>query len=84
MTESELRQLHRYFGYPSVRRLFKILQRSGHNTEFRAIEHFTKYCHQYQINGKAPGRFKFTLKNDYDFNFEFIIDIMYLDGKPVL
>ena len=36
------------------------------------------------MNGKALGRFKFNLKNDYNFNFEVIIDVMYLDGKPVL
>jgi hypothetical protein len=36
------------------------------------------------MNGKSPGRFKFTLKDDYNFNFEIIIDIIYLDGKPVL
>jgi hypothetical protein len=36
------------------------------------------------MNGKSLGRFKFTLKNDYNFNFEIIIDVMYLDGKPIL
>jgi hypothetical protein len=33
---------------------------------------------------KSPGRFKFTLKDDYEFNYSIIIDVMYLDGKPVL
>src|SRR5271169_2397897 len=84
LTESELRRLHRRFGHPSVQRLFNILQRAGHDTEFQAIKHLTKYCHQCQMNGKSPGRFKFTLKDDYNFNFEIIIDIMYLNGKPVL
>jgi hypothetical protein len=36
------------------------------------------------MNGKSPGRFKFTLRDDYNFNFEVIIDVMYLDGKLVL
>jgi hypothetical protein len=36
------------------------------------------------MNGKSPERFKFTLKDDYNFNFEVIIDVMYLNGKPVL
>jgi hypothetical protein len=36
------------------------------------------------MNGKSPGRFKFILKDDYNFNFEVIIDVIYLDGKPVL
>jgi hypothetical protein len=36
------------------------------------------------MNDKSPRRFKFILKDDYNFNFEVIIDIIYLDGKPVL
>ena len=36
------------------------------------------------MNDKSLGRFKFTLKNDYNFNFEIIIDVIYLNGKPVL
>jgi hypothetical protein len=33
---------------------------------------------------KSLNRFKFTLKNDYKFNYIVIIDIMYLDSKLVL
>ena len=84
LTETELRQLHRRFGHPSVRRLSDLLLRAGHDVEVKMIEHLTKYCHQCQMNNKAPGRFKFTLKDDLDFNFEIIVDVMYLDGKPVL
>jgi hypothetical protein len=36
------------------------------------------------MNGKSPGRFKFILKDDYNFNFEIIIDVMYLNGKLIL
>ena len=36
------------------------------------------------MNSKAPGRFKFTLKDDLDFNSEIIVNVMYLDGKLVL
>ena len=36
------------------------------------------------MNDKALGRFKFNLKNDYNFNFEVIIDVIYLNSKPVL
>ena len=84
MTESELRRIHRRFRYLLVRRLFKILQRAGHDTEFKAIEYLIKYCHQCQMNSKALKRFKFILKDDYNFNFEIIIDVLYLDSKPVL
>jgi hypothetical protein len=33
---------------------------------------------------KSPNRFKFTLKDDYKFNYTVIIDVIYLNGKPVL
>jgi hypothetical protein len=36
------------------------------------------------MNGKSLKRFKFILKDDYNFNFEIIIDIIYLDGKLIL
>jgi hypothetical protein len=84
LTESELRQLHRRFGHPSVRRLSRVLQRAGHEADTKYIKYLTKYCHQCQMNGKSPGRFKFVLKDDYEFNYSVVIDILYLDGKPVL
>jgi hypothetical protein len=84
LTESELRQLHRRFGHPLVQRLLRVLQRAGHEVEVKMIKHLTKYYHDCQMNQKSPGRFKFTLKDDYEFNFSIIIDVMYLNGKPVL
>jgi hypothetical protein len=35
------------------------------------------------MNGKSPGRFKFSFKDNYEFNFSIIIDIIYLDKKLV-
>ena len=35
-------------------------------------------------NGKAPRRFKSTLKDEYEFNRCIVVDVMCLDGKPVL
>ena len=36
------------------------------------------------MNSKASSWFKFTLKNDYKFNWCIIVDVMYLDSKSVL
>ena len=36
------------------------------------------------MNVKALGRFKFTIKDEIDFNCEIIIDIMHISGKTVL
>ncbi len=33
---------------------------------------------------KSLGRFKFTLKDNYEFNYSVIINVMYLDRKPIL
>ena len=85
LTEMELRQLHRRFGHPSAARLGRLLQKAGHDVKGKLIDHLTKYCHHCQMHQKSPGRFKFTLKDeDIDFNSSVIIDVMYLNGKPVL
>jgi hypothetical protein len=36
------------------------------------------------MHEKLPGQFKFTLKDDHEFNYSIIMDILYLDEKPVL
>jgi hypothetical protein len=84
LTETELRQIHRRFGHPSVQRLANILQRAGYDVRTEAIQKLTKFCHQCQMHSKSPGRFKFTLKDDYEFNYSVIIDVLYLESKPVL
>ena len=84
LTDVELRRLHRRFGHPSVHRLHQLLERSGHNVELQALQYLTRYCEQCQKHGRSPGRFTFTLKDDLDFNYNVIIDIMYIGGKPVL
>jgi hypothetical protein len=36
------------------------------------------------MNSKLLERFKFTLKDNYEFNYFVVINILYLKGKPVL
>lgn len=85
LTETELRQLHRRFGHPSTHRLTRLLQRAGHEIESKMIEKLTKFCHHCQMHQNSPGRFKFTLKDEeIEFNASIIIDVLYLNGKPVL
>ncbi|EED11472.1 hypothetical protein TSTA_007620 [Talaromyces stipitatus ATCC 10500] len=84
LTDTELCCLHRRFGHPSTNRLRRVLTRAGHKTNKEAIEHIRKFCHHCQMYDKSPGRFWFTLHEDVDFNHSIIIDIMYLDGDPVL
>jgi len=35
------------------------------------------------MNQKSPSRFKFTLKDNYNFNFYIIVDVIYLSSKLV-
>jgi hypothetical protein len=84
LTEPELRQLHRRFGHPSVARLAKLLNRAGQEFDSKALEAITKICKHCQLNSAPPGRFKFTLKDDIDFNYCVIVDIFYIESKPTL
>lgn len=85
LTEVELRQLHRRFGHPAAHRLHKVLEKAGHDDVDRSIiDRINKYCHQCQMHGKAPGRFRFTVRDDMDFNSCVIVNVMYINQKPVL
>jgi hypothetical protein len=85
LTETELRQLHRRFGHPAADRLYKVLTRAGHEDIDKAIiAKLTKFCHQCQMHSNAPGRFKFTLRDDKEFNYQVLVDVMFIDGKPIL
>lgn len=48
------------------------------------MELINRFYHYYQIKKNALQRFKFILKNDINFNYKIIVDIIYLDFKPVL
>ncbi|KAK2005367.1 hypothetical protein LZ32DRAFT_642395 [Colletotrichum eremochloae] len=65
LTDVELRRLHRRFGHPSVPRLHQVLHEAGHEVE----------C---QLHGKAPSRFRFTLRDHCHFNYEVIVDVIFL------
>ncbi|KAM4062690.1 cwf18 domain containing protein [Hirsutella rhossiliensis] len=84
LTEAELRRLHTRFGHPSVYRLHKLLNSAGHDVEIEALEMIKKFCHYCQMKSDPPRRFKFSLKDDCDFNYEVIVDVMTLGGRPVL
>jgi hypothetical protein len=36
------------------------------------------------MNTKSSSRFKFSLKDNYEFNYSIVIDIMYLNSKLIL
>ena len=86
LTETELRRLHRRFGHPAVERLIRLLKQAGHDDDMdeQTLREIQKLCHHCQAHDPAPRRFKFSLKDDREFNSEIVVDVMYLSGKPVL
>ena len=82
--DTELQRLQRRFGHPSVHRLHQLIERSGHNDELQALHYLTKYCEHCQKYSWSLGRFAFTLKDDFDFNYNVIVNIMYIERKRVL
>ncbi|KHJ30399.1 hypothetical protein EV44_g3633 [Erysiphe necator] len=86
LTETELRTLHRRFGHPSAIKLLNLLEKAGHNdrTHRRLLEAINNNCAKCRKYTGAPMRFKFTLRDDVDFNHSIFIDVMYIDGSPVL
>ncbi len=83
-TDTELRQLHHCFRHISESKLHKVLEHAGHKTNKKIIDNLKKYWTHCQKHGKSPSRFKFTLKEDVNFNYSILVDIMYIDGDPIL
>jgi hypothetical protein len=84
LTNVELQRLHRRFGHPSTSRLQKVLERAGHDVDKATVDYLTKYCKHCQQYSQSPGRFKFNLKDDVNFNYSIIVDVFYINGNPVL
>jgi hypothetical protein len=36
------------------------------------------------MHGSTFGRFRFTIRNDINFNYRLVVNVMYINGKPVL
>lgn len=84
LMEPELRRLHRHFGHPAAHRLHK-LKNAGHKVvTTETLDLINKLFHQFQLNSPAPRRFKFTLRDDKEFNYEVIVDVVKLANKNTL
>ena len=88
-TRSQLHTLHRQFFHPSADKLYKLLLRSrpeATSTETKKIlEDLTKRCVPCQKMARGPTRFRVSLgAEEIQFYERILIDIMYIDGRPVL
>lgn len=80
LTDVKLRLLHRQFSHPSIHPIVRVLERSHHDFDIKAIERLIKFCHVCQLHRKLPERFKFVLRVDNDFNHAVYVDIIYVSG----
>ncbi|CDF37987.1 unnamed protein product [Chondrus crispus] len=88
-SEKELRKLHRNFGHPSVSALTNLLKRANPDHMDREVQdvimRLTKACTTCATHASRPRRFKLTVgTNDLKFNHTLAVDIMTLNGKPLL
>lgn len=84
LTDTELHQLYRRFGHLFVGKPYKMLEYTSHEIDKKIIDNLTKYCIYCQKHEKPPGQFKFTWKENANFNYSIFIDIMYINGNPLL
>lgn len=75
LAKPQLRQLYRRLRQLSTQKFALFLRRSGHDFDYNIIKRFAKYNESCQVHGKLPGRFKFTIRDDCEFNFSVYIDV---------
>ena len=88
-TRAELRRMHLHFFHPSARKLFNILKRARlvetTPETHKILKQISKACNTCQVHSPGPLRFRVTLpKSKCFFNHELALDLMWLDGRPVL
>lgn len=61
-----------------------MLEQFRHKIEFYVLEHQTKYYEHCQKYEQSPNQFSFIIIDDIEFNYNIIVDILYIERKPVL
>jgi hypothetical protein len=84
LTDVELRQLHRRFDHLFILKLHDLLKRFNHEVKKSILKKLIKFCTFCQKYVKFSERFKFTLKDDVNFNYSVIVDVMYIENHSIL
>jgi hypothetical protein len=58
-----------------------LLTDTGIKINIKMIEQLNWFCMQCQKHSQAPRCFKFKLKDNYEFNYRIIVDIIYVRSK---
>ena len=85
----QLRKLHRQFAHPSTDKLYKLLRRARPEDTspetFATLQELARRCDTCQRIQSGPVRFRVSFgAENVKFNERIYMDIMYIDGKPVL
>lgn len=88
-TKQELSKLHRQFCHPSSDKLLQLLKKGRPNDvdsdTKKILDEIASTCDPCQRIQDGPGRFRVSIAGrNARFNEGIILDVMYLDGKPVL
>lgn len=88
-TMPELRKMHRHFFHPQPDRLYAVINKAGGEhakpSTLKQLQEVSSTCDLCQRLSKEPSRFRVALPpEDIIFNRTVLLDIMYLDGKPLL
>ncbi len=84
LIETELRQLHRRFDHLFIRKLHDLLERFDHEVKKSVLKKLSKFCTFCQKHEKSSESFKFILRDDVNFNFSIIVNIMYIENNLIL
>ncbi len=84
LTDVELRQLHKRFDHSFITKLHNLLKRFDHEMKKAVLKKLIKFCTFCQKYAKSSERFKFILKNDVNFNYSVIVDVMYIENHFIL
>jgi hypothetical protein len=84
LTDVELRQLHRRFEHSFIIKLHDLLKRFNHDVEKAVLKKLIKFCISCQKYAKLSEKFKFTLKDEINFNYSVIVDVMYIENSLIL
>lgn len=87
-TITELKRLHHRFGHPNADKLFNLLRRSElkniTSVTRQLLENITRRCKQFPGHSSASHRIKSSLRENKKFNHSILVDIFYIEKKPVL
>jgi hypothetical protein len=84
----QLQNMHLHFMHPSTSKLYNLLERAYPakltSETWGILEDIAKSCHACQTYASRPATFQVRFPNDIVFNKELRLDLMTIDGRPVL